>query len=123
MKRRPPIHNLKYLESNRKYLRKNLTPAEAYLWSHLQSKKFHGLKFRRQHSIKNYIVDFYCALHKLVIELDGQVHEEPVHKEKDQKRDQDLTELGFTVLRYENKYVFEELPHVLRDIKNHCGID
>jgi len=123
MKRRPPINDLKHLESFRKELRKNLTPAEAYLWTHLQTGKLNGLKFRRQHSIKNYIVDFYCANHKLVIELDGNGHDEPLQKEKDLQRDADLTAIGMNILRYENKYVFEELQHVLEDIKKHCGID
>ncbi|BAO56379.1 endonuclease domain-containing protein [Nonlabens marinus] len=123
MKRRPQIHDLKHLEPFRKQLRKNLTPAEAYLWTYLQTGKLNGLKFRRQHSIKNYIVDFYCAKHKLVIELDGNRHNEPVQKEKDNNRDSDVAALGISILRYENEYVFEKSPHILNVIKKHCGID
>jgi very-short-patch-repair endonuclease len=123
MKPRKPIHDLPHLRNNRKTLRKNLTPAEAFLWNELKSKKLHDLKFRRQHSIKNYIVDFYCAEHQLIIELDGNYHDEPAQFEKDQLRDQDLESMGFTILRYENKYVFEELTHVIEDIKTVCGID
>ena len=122
MKRRPKIHDLKQLEPFRKELRKSLTPAEAYLWSHLQTGKLDGLKFRRQHSTKNYMVDFYCAQYKLIIELDGYGHDEPLQKEKDLQRDFVLNEMGFTIFRYENKYVFGELPHVLEDIKMHCRI-
>ncbi|PZX39060.1 uncharacterized protein DUF559 [Nonlabens dokdonensis] len=77
MKRRKPIHDLPHLTKNRKSLRKNLTPSEAFLWNELKTQKFHGLKFRRQHSIKNYIVDFYCARYKLIIELDGDYHDRP----------------------------------------------
>ncbi|MEN8816455.1 MAG: endonuclease domain-containing protein [Nonlabens sp.] len=122
MKRRKPIHDLPHLKDNRKCLRKNLTPAEAFLWNELKTKKFHGLKFRRQHSIKNYIVDFYCAQHQLIIELDGNYHDEPNQFEKDELRDKDLENMGFTVLRYENQYVFSELEHILDDIKKHCGV-
>ena len=123
MKRRKPIHDLPHLRDHRKSLRKNLTPAEAFLWNELKTKKFHGLKFRRQHSIKNYIVDFYCAEHQLIIELDGDYHDEPNQFEKDELRDKDLTNLGFTDLRYENQYIFSELEHVLDDIKKHCGVE
>ncbi|WP_405371183.1 endonuclease domain-containing protein [Nonlabens sp. Asnod2-A12] len=123
MKQRKPIHDLPHLKNHRKSLRKNLTPAEAFLWTELKTQKFHGLKFRRQHSIKNFIIDFYCAKFKLIIELDGDYHDEPNQFQKDEKRDADLTNLGFTILRYENKYVFEELDHVLSDIKKHCGLE
>ncbi|MBF4983172.1 endonuclease domain-containing protein [Nonlabens mediterrranea] len=123
MKRRKPIHDLPHLRDHRKSLRKNLTPAEAFLWNELKTKKFYGLKFRRQHSIKNYIVDFYCAEHQLIIELDGNYHDEPIQFEKDELRDKDLGNMGFTVLRYENQYVYSELEHVLDDIKKHCGVE
>ena len=123
MKRRKSIHNLKPLENNRKHLRKRLTPAEAFLWNELKNQKFQRLKFRRQHSIKNYIVDFYCAQHKLIIELDGNYHDEPLQQEKDTIRDQELIKMDLTVLRYENKYVFEELSHLLDDIRKHCKLE
>lgn len=122
MNRRKPIHSLKCIENYRKSLRKNLTPAEAFLWNELKTQKFYGLKFRRQHSIKYYIVDFYCAQHKLIIELDGNNHSEPSQQEKDNARDEVLHKMDFTVLRYENKYIFEELTHVLNDIKRHCKL-
>lgn len=65
-------HDKPTLRNNRKELRQNLTSAEAFLWKHLQNKKFEGRKFRRQHSIDNFIVDFYCTSEKLIIELDGE---------------------------------------------------
>ncbi|MGJ8684534.1 MAG: endonuclease domain-containing protein [Nonlabens sp.] len=123
MNRRKPIHNLRNLQRNRKGLRKSLTPAEAFLWNELKSQKFHGIKFRRQHSIKYYIVDFYCAQHKLIIELDGDYHDETEQQNKDELRDKELSEMDLTVLRYENNYVFEELEHVLGDIKKHCKLE
>lgn len=114
-----PIHNRKHLESFRKELRENLTPAEAFLWKHLQRKQLKGRKFRRQHSIENFIVDFYCPQEKLIIELDGEVHKNAIAEEKDRKRDDErLEELGFKVLRFENKMVFDFLPSVLKEIED-----
>nr|WP_299170233.1 DUF559 domain-containing protein [uncultured Allomuricauda sp.] len=112
-------HNNPNLKSYRKELRQSLTPAEAYLWKQLQKKKLSGRKFRRQHSIDCFIVDFYCASEKLVIELDGQIHMNPTVEEKDLKRTQYLENLGFTVIRFENKMVFENLPSVLNEIQEH----
>lgn len=116
---RKRIHNRKELEHFRKKLRKNLTPAEAFLWRHLKAKKLEGKRFNRQHSIKNYIVDFYCASEKLVIELDGAVHYTPQAQEYDAKRTEILNELGYTVIRFENKMVFENLESVLSEISSH----
>lgn len=116
MKKR--IHNLKYLEARRKELRDNLTSAEAFLWKCIQKKKLEGRKFRRQHSIKNYIVDFYCAEEKLIIELDGQVHLNVVQQVYDVERTKELESLGFKVVRFENKQVFEETSLVLNVIIN-----
>ena len=111
-----PIHNRKHLESFRKELRENLTPAEAFLWKNLQKRQLKGRKFRRQHSIENFIVDFYCPEEKLIIELDGEIHKNATAEEKDRKRDKRLEELGFKVLRFENKMVFDFLPSVLKEI-------
>ena len=110
------IHNRKYLEPYRKNLRKTLTPAEAYLWKHLQNRKLAGRKFRRQHSIENYIVDFYCPEERLVIELDGQIHFNEVAQRKDRIRTEYLNKLGIKVIRFENKLVFENTSQVLQVI-------
>jgi len=111
-----PIHNKKDLKFFRKDLRKNLTPAEAFLWNELKGKKLEGRKFRRQHSIDNFIVDFYCPSEKLIVELDGQVHLNSAAEEKDRKREEILESLGFTMVRFENKMVFENLESVLKEI-------
>ncbi len=111
------IHNFKYLEPFRKKLRKSLTPAEAFLWKQIQNKKLAGRKFRRQHSVENYILDFYCCSENLGIELDGQVHFNDIARENDAIRTKRLNELGITVIRFENKLVFENLPEVLEEIK------
>jgi len=111
------INNRKYLKKFRKELRNNPTKAESMLWKALQKKQLEGRKFRRQHSLGNYIVDFFCPQEKLVIELDGQVHNNSVNKEYDFKRTQQLQEFGFRVLRFENYLVFEQLDMVLDAIK------
>jgi very-short-patch-repair endonuclease len=69
-----PIHNRKALEDRRKSLRARLTAAEATLWNLLKGKKLEGRKFRRQHSVGKYILDFYCPSERLSIELDGEHH-------------------------------------------------
>jgi len=111
------LHNRKRLKQFRKNLRNNLTPAEAKLWKVIQRSQLEGRKFRRQHSIGNFIVDFYCPQEKLAIELDGQGHFTVSGSESDCKRDQYLKNLNITVLRFENKKVFENIELVLEEIK------
>ena len=112
------IHNLKYLEERRKELRKRLTSAEATLWKSLQRKQLKGRKFRRQHSIENYIVDFYCASENLIVELDGAVHLDFAQQNYDEERTKKLEALGFNVIRFENKLIFERLDEVLNEISS-----
>ncbi len=110
-------HSVDYLKERRRELRTKLTPAEATLWIQLKNKKLDGRKFTKQHSIENYIVDFYCSSEKLVIELDGQGHFNLGQVVSDEDRDKRLKELGFTVLRFENNLVFEHLDYVLKTIE------
>ncbi|MGI9544720.1 MAG: endonuclease domain-containing protein [Cyclobacteriaceae bacterium] len=110
------IHNRKYLKKARKELRNNLTSAEATLWISLQGRKLKGRKFRRQHSIANYIVDFYCPAEKLVVELDGEDHFHSPVLERDRVRDKYLASLNIKVLRFENEEVFDNPEHVLECI-------
>ena len=115
------IHNRKYLLNFRKFLRNNSTSPEATLWKSLKRKQIEGLKFRRQHSIENYIVDFYCPKINLIIELDGEYHNDFVQKNKDFQRTERLEELGFILIRFENKVVFENSQMIINailDIKN-----
>ena len=97
-------------------LRKNQTTAEKIFWEVVRGKRFLGLKFRRQHQIGNYIVDFYCHSEKLVIELDGEIHNEPQQKERDRQRDEYLKSLGHRVLRFTNQQIFNDLETVLDSI-------
>jgi very-short-patch-repair endonuclease len=117
--KKPKLHDPEHSKGFRKSLRNGLTSAEAFLWNHLKERKLAGRKFRRQHGVGKYVVDFYCASEKLVIELDGQPHTIPTAEEKDEKRTQFLASKGLTVIRFENKMVFDLLPSVLKDIEDH----
>lgn len=112
-----PIHNRQYLLDRRKTLRRQLTPAEARLWEILKNSKFHQRKFRRQHSVENYIIDFYCIAERLGIELDGEAHHNPGTAAYDAERDARLRELNITMLRFENRLVFEHIEYVLSSIE------
>ncbi len=111
------LFNRKNLKPFRSSLRKKSTSAEAALWNILKSRNLEGRKFRRQQSIGNYIVDFCCPSEKLVIELDGDAHGDYHKIEEDKHRDKYLERLGFTVLRFENRYVFQEPEYIQNEIR------
>jgi very-short-patch-repair endonuclease len=117
------MNNLPHLKKFRKHLRKNLTPAEAKFWKVLQHSNLEDRKFRRQHSVGNYILDFYCPSEKLAVELDGQVHFNETSREHDYERKLFLEKQGIRVLRFENKRVFEDLEWVLDVIRSNFGWD
>jgi len=110
-------NNRPYLSSYRKRLRKTLTPAEAGLWILLKNRQVLEMKFRRQFSVHNYILDFFCPVAKLAIELDGAAHNSQEAIENDQRRDAFLSNLGIKVLRFENKLVFENTTQVIDAIE------
>ena len=112
------IHSLPHLATFRTHLRKKATPAEAYLWTYLQNRKLEDKKFRRQHSIGNYIVDFYCAKERLAIELDGNGHMDVSQQLYDEERDLFISYYNIKVLRFENKQVFDNLDFVLDEIRS-----
>jgi very-short-patch-repair endonuclease len=109
--------NHKLPKTRRKQLRNNLTPAEAALWECIKNSQLKGKKFRRQHSIGSYIVDFYCPELKLVIELDGQSHDSNDQYLYDQRRTNFLFKNGIKVIRFENKDVLKNLDGVLVEIQ------
>jgi len=115
------VMNLPQLKTFRQQLRSNMTPAEAQLWENLKEKKLEGRKFRRQHSVGNYILDFYCPSEKLGIELDGEAHNSPSAEEYDSDRTLFLNEFGIKVIRFENKLIFERLDAVLEAITEEFG--
>ena len=113
------LHNLPALKVRRRSLRALLTPAEAVLWKHLQSRQLEGRKFRRQHSIGRYILDFYCPEARLAVELDGAAHDSARADANGRMREEFLRSLGIKVLRYENRDVMANLEAVLLHIRGH----
>jgi very-short-patch-repair endonuclease len=91
---------------------------ESLLWSRLRARQLQGIKFRRQQPIENYIVDFVSFEKRIVIELDGGQHK--MNKEKDNERDRFLAENGFTVLRFWDSEVIENMEGVLEVIRKKC---
>jgi len=97
-------------------LRQPLTPAEHVLWQALRDRKLAGLKFRRQHAVGAFILDFYCPAHKLVVELDGGIH----HRQAgyDEARSAHLSSYGYRLIRFRNEEVLADLPSVLQRIRD-----
>jgi very-short-patch-repair endonuclease len=111
------IHNKPELKKFRKQLRNHGTSAEAVLWLRLKKSQLDGRKFRRQHSIGNFIVDFYCPEEQLVIELDGEGHFWEETMEKDISKTEYINSLNIRMIRFENKWVFEDMEYVLQEIR------
>jgi very-short-patch-repair endonuclease len=109
----------KELKPAARSMRANPTPGEATLWQHLRGAKLAGVRFRRQHAIGKFIVDFYCPQAKLVIELDGSSHVE--RETEDQVRTDYLKQQGLSVLRFTNTEVRENLEAVLAKIAQAIG--
>src|ERR1700730_8370685 len=98
------------------YLRKSATDCERILWRHLRNRNFARYKFRRQHPIDPYVLDFYCPAAKLAIELDGSGHDYGLREKRDHAREEFLTKQGIAVVRFWNHQVREELDSVLQAI-------
>jgi very-short-patch-repair endonuclease len=99
-----------------KQMRKDATNAERLLWQRLRNKKVSGLKFRRQHPLFKFIADFYCHEKKLVIELDGSIHNDENQKQIDNVRTFELNELKLTVIRFRNEEVLNHIEQVIKKI-------
>ncbi len=100
-----------------KKLRNNVTPTEMILWGRLKE-RFPRIRFRRQHPVSLYIVDIYCHTAKLVIEIDGSIHELDEVKNKDRIRQMDLEKLGLRVIRFTTNEILNNLESVLERIEN-----
>jgi very-short-patch-repair endonuclease len=110
------VQNARNLRERRRELRKNSTTAERVFWNEVRGGKL-GAKFKRQNSIGGYIADFYCQKAKLIIELDGGIHDSEDAIEYDKIRDKYFTELGYKVLRYKNEDVLENMDNILYTIQ------
>ena len=102
--------------AQKRRLRTAMTPAEQLLWTKLRSKQCHSFKFRRQHAIGPYIVDFFCPEQLLVLEIDGDVHAKKMQRTRDQMRERHLRSLGLQVIRYTNHEVLHNLNGVLEHL-------
>jgi very-short-patch-repair endonuclease len=96
-------------------LRRPLTPAEQMLWNELRGRRFAGIKFRRQHAVGHFILDFYCPEYRLAIELDGDTHLE--QQEYDAIRTEVIESFACHVIRFRNEEIFDNLPAVLSRIR------
>jgi very-short-patch-repair endonuclease len=113
----------KELLKRAKVMRANPTDAERVLWKRLRKKQLGGHKFRRQHVMRPYIVDFYCAAKKLVVEVDGDVHDEDEQQAKDEARAEHLErEYGIEVVRFSNEEVMANTREVLEEIWKLCSV-
>ena len=106
------------LFSKAQFLRRNETIAEKLLWEKLRNNQLEGLKFRRQHPVNIYIADFYCHKFKLIIELDGDYHDQEEQKQKDEVRTEVLRLNDLKIIRFKNEEVEQDINQVLITIKN-----
>ena len=111
-------------------MRKQPAPAENALWQRIRRRQIHNVKFRRQHSIAGFIVDFVSIEHKLIIEVDGAIHEQTDQQAYDAERQAILEAIGFRVLRFTNAEVLQATDAVakvigetLNDIRHHMSDD
>jgi very-short-patch-repair endonuclease len=115
---RPFIHNASpEIIKRAADLRCNTTPAEKALWQRINKSQLYGLRFKSQHPIGKFIVDFYCPKLFLVIEIDGEVHNKPEVAERDEGREHELKNYGLKVLRFSNEEVLSNLENVVEKIR------
>ena len=110
------LNNLPHKKDQRRTLRNNLTTAEAVLWNRLKSSQLDNRKFRRQHSVGEFILDFYCPQEKLAVELDGAGHFAAAGNLHDAARTEYLNSVGIRVVRFENKLIWSALESVVQTI-------
>ena len=110
------LHSSRKSFERAKELRLNQTDSEIILWQSLKNRRCHGLKFRRQHPIISFIADFYCHEKRLVVEVDGSVHDDIETKERDENRTFELERYGLKVIRFSNNEIKNNLTQVLETI-------
>ncbi len=117
-----PPEKWKHLKDLARKNRKEPTKAEEKMWQLLRGKKVEGFKFRRQHSIEDFIVDFVTLEKQLIVEVDGGIHNQPEEKEYDQWRTEALNHFGFKVIRFTNEQVLENesevIAHISKELMN-----
>jgi very-short-patch-repair endonuclease len=111
------VNNFPQLMENRRQLRNNPTSAEAELWKELRGSQLQGRKFRRQHSVGPYILDFYCPAEHLAVEVDGAEHYTAEGAANDAERTAFLETHQIQVIRFENEEVLRDLDMILEKIR------
>lgn len=106
-------HQFKYA----KQLRREMTEAEEALWEQLRARRFLNLKFRRQHPILDFVVDFYCHERKLIVEADGKYHEGGDAQYYDSERTKELQKYDYSVIRFSNEEILNDLDSVLKRLR------
>jgi very-short-patch-repair endonuclease len=109
------------LRTNAKRMRSDMTEAELKLWNAIRASRLMGLKFRRQMPIGNYIVDFVCPTHRVIVELDGSHHADDDTVSSDAKRTEFLQNLGWQVVRFWNHDVLNDIDNVCQHICILCN--
>ncbi len=117
----PAVQNDPDMRALSRRLRRDATDAERALWRRLRAKQLDGLKFRRQHVIGRFIVDFYCHECRLAVELDGGQHGEAGHGRRDDARTAFLESRGVAVLRYSNLEALRETEAVLENLRRRAA--
>jgi very-short-patch-repair endonuclease len=107
--------NTEELQQRARELRKEMTAAEQALWTALRGRRMAGLRFRRQHPVGRFVLDFYCPAAKLCVAVDGGIHDEQT--ERDEERSALLAAGGYRVLRIRNEEVLTAIPSVLTRIE------
>ncbi|MGD1043789.1 MAG: endonuclease domain-containing protein [Bacteroidota bacterium] len=111
-------YNKSIMKQRRKALRKNLSKAEAIMWNHLSRRQMNGYKFRRQHSVEQYVIDIYCPELELAIEIDGDSHFMPGAEEQDKARQEYIESFGIQFLRFTNEDVYKNIDGVCKTVFN-----
>ena len=109
--------NQPYNKEYRRLLRHDMTPSERMLWKHISDKQLDGWRFRRQHVFGPYVLDFYCPVLKLCIEVDGEIHQRTDVVEKDKERTSFLESNGIKVIRFTNDEIENDISDVLERIR------
>lgn len=117
------IFNKSLIKPLRKKLRNNETKAEFILWLKLKGRQVNGYKFRRQYSVNNYIIYFYCSELRLAIEVDGESHLGEIAEKKDQFRQKQIEKYRIKFLRFKNPEIYYNLSGVMETILRECKFD
>ncbi|MGA9364243.1 MAG: endonuclease domain-containing protein [Bacteroidota bacterium] len=110
------IYNKSSETDKRRMLRRSMSKAEVLLWTHLSRKQMLGYKFRRQHGVDQFVIDFYCPKLRLAVEIDGPSHAEQEAVEYDKMRQSYIEALGIRFLRFQNDEIYEDMQSVLESV-------